>query len=82
VPHSGYCAIDVVVWNNANPNYLVAKFWPDTAYSAERVEVNLAPGQIIQLQSAEDQGLNLECGANSKTLALVGAKRLLAGAAQ
>jgi len=82
VPHSGYCAIDVVVWNNTDPNYLVAKFWPDTAYSAERVEVNLAPGQIIQLQSAEDHGLNLQCGANSKTLALVGVKSLLAGAAQ
>jgi hypothetical protein len=82
VPHSGYCAIDVVIWNNANPNGLVAKFWPDTAYSAERVEVNLAPGQIIRLQSAEDEGLNLKCGANSATLALIRVKRLLAGAAQ
>ena len=82
VPSSGSCAIDVVVWNNTNPNGLVAKFWPDTAYSAERITVNLAPGQIIRLQSTEDEGLSLKCGADSRTLALVGVTRFLAGAAQ
>jgi hypothetical protein len=78
VPDSGHCAVDAVVWNNADPNGLVAKFWPDTAYSAERVLIRLDPGQFVRLNSVEDEGLSLKCGGGAATLALVGASRFVA----
>jgi len=78
VPDSGHCVVDAVVWNNADPNGLVAKFWPDTAYSAERVRIRLDQGQFFQLNSVEDEGLSLQCSDRAATLALVGASRFIA----
>jgi hypothetical protein len=78
VPDSDHCAVNVVVWNNADPNGLVARFWPDTASSAERVLIMLNPGQFVQLNSIEDQGLSLKCGGGAASLALVGASRFVA----
>jgi hypothetical protein len=78
VPDSDHCAVNVVVWNNADPNGLVARFWPDTASSAERVLIRLNPGQFFQLNSIEDEGLSLKCGGGAASLALVGASRFVA----
>ena len=78
VPDSDHCAVNVVVWNNADPNGLVARFWPDTASSAERVLIRLNPGQFFQLNSIEDEGFSLKCGGGAASLALVGASRFVA----
>jgi len=78
VPDADHCAVNVVVWNNADPNGLVARFWPDTASSAERVLIRLNPGQFVQLNSIEDEGLSLKCGGGAASLALVGASRFVA----
>lgn len=42
----------------------------DTAYSAARVRISLDPGQIVHIDSAENEGLNLKCGDKATTLAI------------
>jgi hypothetical protein len=75
VPDSGHCTVDAVVWDNVDAGGLIAKFWPHTAYSAARVRISLDPGQIVRIDSAEDEGLNLQCGDKAATLAVVGTSR-------
>jgi hypothetical protein len=71
VPDSGHCIVEAVVWNNADADGLVAKFWPDTAYSAARVRISLDPGKTVQVDGDEDDGLKLQCGDKATTLTIV-----------
>lgn len=71
VPDRGHCAVDVVIWNDTHGDYLIAKFWPDAAYSAARVRISLDPGEIAEINGDEDQALQLQCGDKAATLAVV-----------
>jgi alpha-D-ribose 1-methylphosphonate 5-triphosphate synthase subunit PhnH len=51
-----------VVWDNTTD--------ADTA-SAARMRINLKPGQIVHIDTTENKSLNLQCGDNAETLAIV-----------
>jgi hypothetical protein len=70
-PDKGNCAVNIVVWNNTRADYIIAKFWPDTVYSAARVRINLDPGETAEIDGDEDKGLKLECGDNAAALMVV-----------
>ena len=60
VPDGGHCALNAVVWEDR-----------DVGTSAARVRVSLEPGQMVHIDSVENQSLNLQCGDNAETLAVV-----------
>ena len=73
VPGNGHCGINVVVWDRSDA----------TGDSAARVRVSLSPRQMVQIDSAENKSINLQCGESAETLALVDTgKMIAAGAAQ
>jgi len=61
-PESDHCALHAVIWNNAST---------DADVSAARVRISLEPGQIVHIDSAENESLNLQCSANAEKLAVV-----------
>jgi hypothetical protein len=63
LPGSGHCALHAVVWNN--------KTDADTDMSAMRVRVSLEPGQVVHIDSAPNESLNLQCGKHAEKLAVV-----------
>jgi len=63
VPGSDRCALHAVVWDNTNT---------DTSVSAARIRISLEPGQIVHIDSAENETLNLQCGSDAETLSVVG----------
>jgi hypothetical protein len=67
-PKSGRCAVEVVVWNDTDSRYLIARFWPHTADLAERIGIDLMPGQTIQVGSDEGDKLSLRCDDKAATL--------------
>jgi hypothetical protein len=71
VPKGGGCAVDAVVWNNTNQRYLIANFWPHTADLAERIRINLVPGQTVQIDDDEGTRLDLRCDDKAATLKAV-----------
>jgi hypothetical protein len=71
VPGSGHCAINVVVWDRTD----------DSGDSAASVRVSLNPRQMVQIDSAENKSLNLQCGDSAKTLALVDTSNFAAAGA-
>jgi hypothetical protein len=68
---SGRCAVHAVAWDNANADSVIAKIGPDPADSAVRVRITLNPGQMAHIDTADNESLNLQCGDNAATLALV-----------
>jgi hypothetical protein len=65
VPDTGSCAVNAVVWEkDANT---------DMPYSSERVRVSLIQGQIFHIDSTGNESINLRCGDNAATLAVVDA---------
>jgi hypothetical protein len=50
-----------VVWDNTNPH----------AVSAARVRISLEPGQIVHIDSAANESLNLQCGENAEALTII-----------
>ena len=68
VPERGECQVNAVVWSNAKP---------DAPYASARVRLSLRPGQMFQLDGAERQSMNLLCGADAATLAVVGPAELI-----
>jgi hypothetical protein len=69
VPGSGHCALHAVLWNDANA---------DADVSAARVRISLEPGQIVHIDSSENETLNLQCGENAEKLAVVNTDNLIA----
>jgi hypothetical protein len=67
-PGNDHCALNAVVWDNTNPNDV----------SAARVRISLKPGQIVHIDNAENESLNLQCGDNAATLAVVGTSEFIA----
>jgi hypothetical protein len=61
-PGSDHCALQAVIWDNTNA---------DTDMSAARIRVSLEPGQIVHIDNAEHESLNLQCGRNADNLAVV-----------
>ena len=70
VPGSDRCALHAVVWDNTDADAA------DT--SAARVRVSLQPGQIVHIDTAEQELLNLQCGKNAEKLAVVDTDSLVA----
>ena len=74
-PDNGRCAVHAIVFETTD------------AYTgmttAARVRVSLSPRQMVQIDSPENKSLNLKCGDNAETLAIVGTSEFIAaGAAQ
>jgi hypothetical protein len=61
-PGGGRCALNAVVWDNLTA---------DAGTSAKRVRVSIEPGQIVYIDTAEQQSLHLQCGSNAATLAVI-----------
>jgi hypothetical protein len=80
VPEGGGCAVDAVVWNNTNQRYLIANFWPHTADLAERIRINLVPGQTVQIDDDEGARLDLRCDDKAAALRAVLATWIAASA--
>jgi len=67
-PDSGHCAVHAVVWNTTDVN----------ADSAARVRVSLNPQQMMQIDTAEKKSLDLQCGDNAESLAIVDTSNFVA----
>jgi hypothetical protein len=73
VPGNGHCGINVVVWDRTDIS----------GDSAARVRVSLTPRQMVHIDSADNKSINLQCGDDAETLALVDTSKFVAaGAAQ
>ncbi len=62
VPERSSCAVNAIVWKDAGV---------EAPYASSRIKVTLRPGEMIQLESGLHQSVNLLCGADASTLALV-----------
>ena len=62
LPGSNQCAIHAVIWDKTKV---------DSDTSSARIRVSLEPGQIMHIDSVEGESLNLRCGSNADSLALV-----------
>ena len=68
MPDGGHCAVNAVVWDSTDAD----------ADSAARVRVSLSPRQMVHIDSAENKSLNLQCGDNAATLAIVDTDKFMA----
>jgi hypothetical protein len=65
MPGSDRCSLHAVVWDTTGP---------DAGSLAARVRISLEPGQIVQIDTAQDgslKTLNLGCGDNADKLAIL-----------
>ena len=69
--NSGNCAVHIVAWDNPATDSPMAKFGPDPARTALRVRVSLTPGQTAHIDSVDNETINIQCGENANTLAIV-----------
>jgi len=67
----GHCGMHIVVWDRADAS----------GGSAARVRVTLDPRQMVQIDSADNKSLNLQCGESAGTLAVFDNSKVMAGAA-
>jgi hypothetical protein len=67
VPERGSCAVHTFMWKEAGPN---------APYATSRVRVTLRPGQMARFDGAR-MSMNLLCGADASTLAVVAPPELL-----
>lgn len=58
----GQCAVNAVVWRDSDP---------DAPYASTRVRIDLKPGEMFRLDAAGKQSMNLLCGVDASTLAVV-----------
>jgi hypothetical protein len=68
-PGGGRCAVNAVVWDTLGS---------DPGESAKRVKVSIGPGEIVQIETARQESLNLQCGRNAATLAIIDIESLSA----
>ena len=69
MPGRDRCTLHAVVWDNTDA---------DTGRSAARVRISLEPGQIIHIDSADQESLNLQCDRNAQKLSIVDTDGLVA----
>jgi hypothetical protein len=67
VPERGSCAVNAIVWKDANA---------DAPYASSRVKLSLRPGEMIRFDEAK-RSMNLLCGADAATLAVVAPAELI-----
>ena len=70
VPERGSCAVNTIMWRDTGA---------DAPYTASRVRLSLQPGGMVRLDDAH-MSMNLLCGADASTLAVVGPPELLSAA--
>jgi hypothetical protein len=61
-PNNGRCALNAVVWDNLGA---------DPGESAKRVRVSIGPGEIVHIDSAKQESVNLQCGSDAASLAII-----------
>ena len=66
---TGRCALNAVVWDD-----LAA----DSDESAKRVRVVIGPGEIVQIDSAKQESVNLQCSSDAATLAVIDTESIVA----
>jgi hypothetical protein len=69
MPGSDRCALHAVVWDHTGG---------DPGRSAARVRISLEPGQIVHIDSADNESLNLQCDKNAEKLSIVDTNGLVA----
>jgi hypothetical protein len=71
VPERGSCAVNTIMWRDTGA---------DAPYTASRVRLSLQPGGMVRIDDAY-MSMNLLCGADASTLAVVAPPELLPRAA-
>jgi len=66
---TGRCALNAVVWDD-----LAA----DSGESAKRVRVVIGPSEIVQIDSAKQESVNLQCSSDAATLAVIDTESVVA----
>lgn len=66
-----HCGMHIVVWDHADVS----------GGSAARIRVTLDPRQTVHIDSAENKSLDLQCGENANTLAIVDKSEFIAAGA-
>jgi len=67
VPDHGSCAVNTIMWKDAGA---------DAPYTSSRVRLSLRPGQMVRFDGAR-LSMNLLCGVDASTLALVAPPELI-----
>jgi hypothetical protein len=67
--NTGRCALNAVVWDNLAT---------EPGESAKRVRVSIGPGEIVQIDSAKQESVNLQCGSDAATLAVIDTESVVA----
>ena len=67
-PNGGHCAVNAVVWENMGADTKMPS-------SSVRVRMRLNPGQMVHIDSTSSESLNLMCGDNAASLAVVDIRR-------
>ena len=70
-PGNGHCALQVVVWNTADIN----------ADTTARFRTDLSPRQMVRIDTPDNESLQLQCGDNADSLAIVDKKDFVAASA-
>ena len=60
---NGHCGVNAVVWDKTDAETGMT--------SAARVRISVNPRQMVHIDSTENKSLDLQCGDNAKTLAIV-----------
>jgi hypothetical protein len=72
VPERGSCAVNAIIWKDAAA---------DAPYASSRVRLSLRPGEMVEFDHGVRESMNLLCGADASTLAVVApAELILTGA--
>ena len=69
LPGSDQCAVHAVIWDKTRA---------DSDTLASRIRISLEPGQTVHIDSVEGESLNLRCGRNAESLALVNSDNTVA----
>jgi hypothetical protein len=73
-PDNGHCALNAVVYDKTDA---------DTGMTtAARFRVSLNPREVVHIDSTDNESLDLQCGHNAESLAIVDTKFIAAGAAK
>ena len=70
LPSSNHCAVHAVIGDN--------NISADTDTPAVRIRVSLEPGQIVHIDTVENQSLNLRCGRDAEDLSIVDNEEMVA----
>ena len=67
VPERGACAVNAIIWKDAGV---------EAPYASSRVRLSLRPGEMVRFDGAL-RSMNLLCGADASTLAVVAPPELI-----